>query len=146
MIRVLEKIITCFNHDTISPRQTVKHRFVLYYSKVLASLIRFLLPCFTNRIRFLSPSPRAIRREKEGEAEEERSGGRQRRAMVGLGVKAAPFTYVSHVLAAASAVLVLVWCIHFRGGLAFESSNKNLIFNVVYRFFISFVYLLLILG
>ncbi|KAF8379476.1 hypothetical protein HHK36_028911 [Tetracentron sinense] len=26
--------------------------------------------------------------------------------------------------------MVLVWCIHFRGGLAFESSNKNLIFNI----------------
>jgi cytochrome b-561 len=50
--------------------------------------------------------------------------------MGGLGVKAAPFTYVSHVLAVASAVLVLVWCIHFRGGLAFDSSNKNLIFNL----------------
>ncbi|KAF3322388.1 putative ascorbate-specific transmembrane electron transporter 1 [Carex littledalei] len=50
--------------------------------------------------------------------------------MGGLGVKAAPFTYVSHVLAVVSAVLVLVWCIHFRGGLAFESSNKNLIFNL----------------
>jgi cytochrome b-561 len=68
--------------------------------------------------------------------------------MGGLGVKAAPFTYVSHVLAVAAAVLVFVWCIHFRGGLAFESSNKNLIFNVVYRFFISlsFFFLLLILG
>ncbi|XP_072957772.1 probable ascorbate-specific transmembrane electron transporter 1 [Typha angustifolia] len=45
-------------------------------------------------------------------------------------VKAAPFTYASHVLAVAAAVMVLVWCIHFRGGLAFESTNKNLIFNV----------------
>ncbi|KAJ1702151.1 hypothetical protein LUZ63_001930 [Rhynchospora breviuscula] len=50
--------------------------------------------------------------------------------MGGLGVKAAPFTYVAHILAVAAAVLVLVWCIHFRGGLAFESSNKNLIFNL----------------
>ncbi|XP_072978139.1 probable ascorbate-specific transmembrane electron transporter 1 [Typha angustifolia] len=40
------------------------------------------------------------------------------------------FTYVSHVLALVSAVLVLVWCIHFRGGLAFHSTNKSLIFNV----------------
>ncbi|RWW25134.1 hypothetical protein GW17_00010536 [Ensete ventricosum] len=46
------------------------------------------------------------------------------------GVKAAPFTYASHVLAVASAAMVLVWCIHFRGGLAFASTNKSLIFNV----------------
>ncbi|CAL9089115.1 unnamed protein product [Musa textilis] len=46
------------------------------------------------------------------------------------GVKAAPFTYASHVLAVASAAMVLVWCIHFRGGLAFESTNKSLIFNI----------------
>jgi len=47
-----------------------------------------------------------------------------------LGVKATPFTYAAHVLAAAAAVMVLVWAIHFRGGLAFEAENKNLIFNV----------------
>ncbi|XP_010908428.1 ascorbate-specific transmembrane electron transporter 2 [Elaeis guineensis] len=47
-----------------------------------------------------------------------------------VGVRARPFTYVSHVLAVAAAVMVLVWNIHFRGGLAFESTNKNLIFNV----------------
>ncbi|KAG8065437.1 hypothetical protein GUJ93_ZPchr0004g38160 [Zizania palustris] len=48
----------------------------------------------------------------------------------GLGVKAAPFTYVAQALAVAAALMVLVWCIHFRGGLAFEAENKNLIFNV----------------
>ncbi|KAG0493712.1 hypothetical protein HPP92_004706 [Vanilla planifolia] len=47
-----------------------------------------------------------------------------------VGVTAAPLTYVSHVLGAVAAVLVLVWCIHFRGGLAFEAVNKNLIFNL----------------
>ncbi|KAG1355094.1 Ascorbate-specific transmembrane electron transporter 1 [Cocos nucifera] len=47
-----------------------------------------------------------------------------------VGVRALPFTFASHVLAAAAAVMVLVWNIHFRGGLAFESTNKNLIFNV----------------
>ena len=51
-------------------------------------------------------------------------------AAAGLGVKAAPFTYAAHALAAAAAVLVLVWCVHFRGGLALEAQNKNLIFNV----------------
>ncbi|KAL9240448.1 hypothetical protein vseg_014667 [Gypsophila vaccaria] len=45
-------------------------------------------------------------------------------------VKAAPLTYVVHVLAVVAAVMVLVWCISFRGGLAWDSSNKNLIFNI----------------
>ncbi|KAM3242498.1 hypothetical protein ACQJBY_054882 [Aegilops geniculata] len=49
---------------------------------------------------------------------------------MGLGVRAAPFTYVAHALAVAAAAMVLYWCIHFRGGLAFEADNKNLIFNV----------------
>ncbi|KNA23928.1 hypothetical protein SOVF_019690 isoform B [Spinacia oleracea] len=49
--------------------------------------------------------------------------------MAGL-VKAAPLTYVVHVLAVACAVMVLVWCIHFRGGLAWEATNKSLIFNI----------------
>lgn len=48
----------------------------------------------------------------------------------GLGVKATPFTYAAHALAAVAAALVLVWCVHFRGGLALEAQNKNLIFNV----------------
>ncbi|XP_020575425.1 probable ascorbate-specific transmembrane electron transporter 1 [Phalaenopsis equestris] len=47
-----------------------------------------------------------------------------------IGVAAAPFTYVAHVLGVAAAVLVLIWCINFRGGLAFEAVNKNLIFNL----------------
>ncbi|CAL4968000.1 unnamed protein product [Urochloa decumbens] len=47
-----------------------------------------------------------------------------------LGVRAAPFTYVAHALAVAAAAMVLVWAIHFRGGLAIEATNKNLIFNV----------------
>ncbi|KMZ63796.1 putative ascorbate-specific transmembrane electron transporter1 [Zostera marina] len=46
-----------------------------------------------------------------------------------LSLSARPFTYVAHVLALAVAVMVLVWCIHFRGGLAFESTDKSLIFN-----------------
>ncbi|KAJ4954211.1 hypothetical protein NE237_031043 [Protea cynaroides] len=41
-----------------------------------------------------------------------------------------PFTVVSHVLGIAASVMVLVWCIHFRGGLAFEATNKSLIFNI----------------
>jgi cytochrome b-561 len=49
---------------------------------------------------------------------------------LGLGVRAAPFTYAAHALAVAAAAMVLVWSIQFRGGLAIESTNKNLIFNV----------------
>lgn len=50
-----------------------------------------------------------------------------------LGVKATPFTYAAHALAVAAAAMVLVWCIHFRGGLALEAVDKNLIFNVSRR-------------
>ncbi|TKW08028.1 hypothetical protein SEVIR_6G001800v4 [Setaria viridis] len=39
-------------------------------------------------------------------------------------------TVVAHVLAVAATVLVLVWCVHFRGGLALRSQDKQLIFNV----------------
>ncbi|KAJ8448707.1 hypothetical protein Cgig2_010594 [Carnegiea gigantea] len=45
-------------------------------------------------------------------------------------LKATPVTFVAHALAAACAVLVLVWCISFRGGLAWEATNKSLIFNI----------------
>lgn len=44
--------------------------------------------------------------------------------------KSKAFMYIAHLLAATAAVMVLVWCIHFRGGLAFESANKSRIFNV----------------
>ncbi|XP_068646596.1 probable ascorbate-specific transmembrane electron transporter 1 [Aristolochia californica] len=47
-----------------------------------------------------------------------------------LGVDRRVFTYVSHVLAVALAVMVLVWCINYRGGLAFTATNKQLIFNI----------------
>ena len=53
--------------------------------------------------------------------------GHRRMAVV---LKATPLTFVAHALAAACAVLVLVWCISFRGGLAWEATNKSLIFNV----------------
>ncbi|ONM05255.1 Transmembrane ascorbate ferrireductase 1 [Zea mays] len=36
----------------------------------------------------------------------------------------------ARLLAASAAVLVLLWCVHFRGGLSFGSpTNKGLIFN-----------------
>ena len=47
-----------------------------------------------------------------------------------LGVRAIPFTFVAHVLAILGLVFVLVWTLHFRGGLAWEATNKSLIFNV----------------
>jgi cytochrome b-561 len=39
-------------------------------------------------------------------------------------------TLAVHLLAVAATALVLLWCIGFRGGLAFRSSNKQQIFNV----------------
>ncbi|KAJ8771514.1 hypothetical protein K2173_026691 [Erythroxylum novogranatense] len=48
----------------------------------------------------------------------------------GIGAKALPFTFVIHVLGVAGAAMVLVWCIHYRGGLAWEAKNKALIFNI----------------
>ncbi|VFQ77590.1 unnamed protein product [Cuscuta campestris] len=44
--------------------------------------------------------------------------------------KALSFSFVAHFLAAALAAMVLVWSFHFRGGLAWEATNKNLIFNL----------------
>ncbi|KAJ1694444.1 hypothetical protein LUZ63_011142 [Rhynchospora breviuscula] len=41
-----------------------------------------------------------------------------------------PFTYLAHLLAVAATVLILVWSTHYRGGLALNSTNKSLIFNV----------------
>ncbi|XP_019200384.1 PREDICTED: transmembrane ascorbate ferrireductase 1 [Ipomoea nil] len=47
-----------------------------------------------------------------------------------IAAKALPFSCVAHAIALVLAVLVLVWNIHFRGGLAWEDTNKNLIFNL----------------
>nr|GMC96344.1 transmembrane ascorbate ferrireductase 1-like [Ipomoea batatas] len=47
-----------------------------------------------------------------------------------IAAKALPFSFVAHAIALVLAVLVLVWNIHFRGGLAWEDTNKNLIFNL----------------
>lgn len=46
------------------------------------------------------------------------------------GLKALPFSFGAHFLAVVAAIMVLVWSIHFRGGLAWEADNKNLIFNI----------------
>ncbi|KAL6320748.1 hypothetical protein AAG906_008748 [Vitis piasezkii] len=47
-----------------------------------------------------------------------------------IGGKAVPLSFVAHALAVAGAVMVLVWCIYFLGGLAWEATNKALIFNL----------------
>ncbi|XP_048142002.1 transmembrane ascorbate ferrireductase 1 [Rhodamnia argentea] len=47
-----------------------------------------------------------------------------------IGLKATPFAVVTQLLGIAGAVLVLVWCIYFMGGLAWEATNKSLIFNI----------------
>ncbi|KAG8381338.1 hypothetical protein BUALT_Bualt06G0112000 [Buddleja alternifolia] len=47
-----------------------------------------------------------------------------------IGVKALPISFVAHFLAIAGAIMVLVWNISFRGGLAWESTNKSVIFNL----------------
>ncbi|KAK7357341.1 hypothetical protein VNO80_16625 [Phaseolus coccineus] len=49
---------------------------------------------------------------------------------MGLGVPAFPLTIVSHVLGVVATILVLVWLVNFRGGLAWDSDNKQLIFNI----------------
>ncbi|GAV81262.1 Cytochrom_B561 domain-containing protein [Cephalotus follicularis] len=55
---------------------------------------------------------------------------KEKKEKMAIGVKAIPFTIVGHVLGIAGAVLVLVWVTHFRGGLAWEATNKSLIFNI----------------
>ncbi|XP_042035919.1 transmembrane ascorbate ferrireductase 1-like [Salvia splendens] len=47
-----------------------------------------------------------------------------------LALKALHTSFAVHFLAVVGAILVLIWCISFRGGLAWDSSNKNLIFNL----------------
>lgn len=47
-----------------------------------------------------------------------------------IGLKAVHVSYVVYFLAVVGAILVLIWSIGFRGGLAWEATNKNLIFNV----------------
>ena len=68
--------------------------------------------------------------EKRGRGGHEKRERDRLREEMALSVPATPFTYVVHVLGLAGLVLVLVWTIHFRGGLAWDNTNKNLIFNV----------------
>ena len=63
-----------------------------------------------------------------------------------LGVRAIPFTFVAHVLAILGPVFVLVWTLDFRGGLAWETTNKSLIFNVSFSNSLFLFLSLLLLG
>ncbi|ANM67066.1 putative ascorbate ferrireductase (transmembrane) [Arabidopsis thaliana] len=45
-------------------------------------------------------------------------------------INAMAVTFVAHALAVIAAIMVLVWSISYRGGLAWEATNKNLIFNL----------------
>ncbi|KAJ4850224.1 hypothetical protein Tsubulata_033546 [Turnera subulata] len=45
-------------------------------------------------------------------------------------VSATPVTLVAHLLVIAVTTLILVWLLHFRGGFAFKSSNKEKILNI----------------
>ncbi|KAJ6883054.1 transmembrane ascorbate ferrireductase 1-like [Populus alba x Populus x berolinensis] len=64
-----------------------------------------------------------ILEEEEDEEEEEDSS-------MAIGVEALPLTFVAHALAVAGVVMVLVWNLYYRGGLAWEATNKSLIFNL----------------
>jgi len=57
-----------------------------------------------------------------------------------IGVEALPLTFVAHALAVAGAVTVLVWNLYYRGGLAWEATNKSLIFNVSLSLMLSSFY------
>uniref|UniRef100_A0A0D6R7M4 Cytochrome b561 domain-containing protein n=1 Tax=Araucaria cunninghamii TaxID=56994 RepID=A0A0D6R7M4_ARACU len=59
-----------------------------------------------------------------------------------FGITARPIMLLVQLFGVAACVLVLYWCIHYRGGLAFHSSNKQQIFNLHPVFmFIGFIFL-----
>ncbi|GAB2227701.1 hypothetical protein Droror1_Dr00009528 [Drosera rotundifolia] len=45
-------------------------------------------------------------------------------------LKGKPLTYAAHVLAIAGSVMVLVWILHFRGGVAWDSTDEAQLFNL----------------
>ncbi|MCA0777071.1 hypothetical protein KUO10_23335, partial [Vibrio vulnificus] len=51
-------------------------------------------------------------------------------SVMAVGINAMPVTFAAHALAVIAAIMVLVWNISYRGGLAWEAENKNLIFNL----------------
>ena len=46
-------------------------------------------------------------------------------------ITATPVTLFAHLLLIAVTTLVLVWLLHFQGGLAFKSGDNDKIFNVI---------------
>ncbi|KAI4302118.1 hypothetical protein MLD38_037904 [Melastoma candidum] len=48
----------------------------------------------------------------------------------GYGLSSAPVSVLAHLLALAITSLLLAWLLHFRGGLSFDSINKQKIFNL----------------
>jgi len=58
------------------------------------------------------------------------------------GIRSRFVILLAQLFGVAACVLVLVWCIHYRGGLAFHDKNKSKIFNVHPVFmFIGFIFL-----
>ncbi|KAK7270850.1 hypothetical protein RJT34_26328 [Clitoria ternatea] len=47
-----------------------------------------------------------------------------------LGVSPIPFTLVVYILGVAAIIMIFLWNIHFRGGFAWNTSHKPLIFNI----------------
>lgn len=75
-----------------------------------------------------------INQTKREEDEKDREGRNtiQIKKDMAVGINAMPVTFVAHALAVIAAIMVLVWSISYRGGLAWEATNKNLIFNVCF--------------
>lgn len=51
-----------------------------------------------------------------------------------------PILPVVRIIGIAVTALVLTWTVHFRGGLALISDNKDLIFNVLSTFFYLYLF------
>ena len=43
---------------------------------------------------------------------------------------ASRLTYVAHFFGLTALILILIWLLHYRGGLNYESNNPELVFNV----------------
>lgn len=43
---------------------------------------------------------------------------------------ASRLTYVAHFFGLMALILILIWLLHYRGGLHYESNNPDVVFNV----------------
>lgn len=60
----------------------------------------------------------------------------------GFGITARPIILLAEMFGVTACILILYWCIHYNGGLAFDSHNKTKIFNVHPVFmFVGFIFL-----